>query len=479
MPPHPSGPLGRVLIAGTGPTAIQLAGAVKNVYGSTVGIAGRESVRSSQFFDNLRAVDGAASVRVQNIQHEALAADFRFDASFEGYPTVSGEWDTLILAAPANAYAQILREIDAAIGFAGITLIVLVSPTLGSGALVAELSRSSVAAPEVISLSSYLGDTRWASGIPGPTVLTAGVKNRIYAASDRGRTRALDAVRGLHVALGIDVEVFDDPIAAESRNPSLYVHPALFFNDVTLGAVFDDPVGPQRYVYKLFPEGPITPGLIATMLGQWREMSAILAAVGVPGVNLLRFMVDDSYPVRPESISREDIENFESLTETEQCYLVYVRYASLLIDPFSTPDADGRYFDFSAVPIGRVFTDATGVLDIPRMPGEDYYRTKVIRGIAARAGIECPAIDGMLACYEGRLRTAAGKYPDRQLSPAFTVQEFDGDVQLIWNRLRERIPRGYRPSLRSPVNPPSLRSPVNPPSLRSPVNPPSLRSPGR
>ena len=98
-------------------------------------------------------------------------------------------------------------------------------------------------------------------------------------------------------------------------------------------------------------------------------------------------MLEDSYPVRPESISPADMAAFEELSTTHQEYLVYVRYASLLIDPFSEPDRDGRYFDFSAIPIRPMFRNAAGEWDLPRMPKEDYYRTKVIQGVARHLGV--------------------------------------------------------------------------------------------
>ena len=52
-----------------------------------------------------------------------------------------------------------------------------------------------------------------------------------------------------------------------------------------------------------------------------------------------------------------DIENFENLPAIHQEYLLYVRYTAILIDPFSNPDDQGAYFDFSAVPYKHVDTD--------------------------------------------------------------------------------------------------------------------------
>jgi hypothetical protein len=226
------------------------------------------------------------------------------------------------------------------------------------------------------------------------------------------------------------VEVVDRPVEAETRNISLYVHPPLFMNEITLGAVFDDP-GPPRYVYKLFPEGPITPALVRAVVAQWRELTAVVVRLGARGVDLLRFMLEDSYPVRPESIGPADVAAFEHLPTIHQEYLVYVRYASLLVDPFSRPDRDGRYFDFSAIPIRPVFRNAAGEWDVPRMPKEDHYRTKVIQGVARHLGVECPTIDGLLATYERALARAAQARAGDRLSDAFAVPDLTEDLSMI------------------------------------------------
>jgi hypothetical protein len=426
--------LGNVLIAGTGPTAVQTAVLIGRL-GGAVGIAGRESVRSEAFFTSLAESGGTVRVDVQNDQHQALAGDCRLDQWFRGYTTVTGEWSTLILTVTADAYVPVLRQLDRDV-LAQLDRIVLLSPTLGSSALVREYAVQEGADQEVISFSSYLGDTRWPDGAPGSAVLTAGVKRRIYVGSTTPASPTLDRLRTLHEAVGVTAEILDLAIEAESRNISLYVHPALFMNDVTLGAVFVEPE-PTTYVYKLFPEGPITPSLIRTMVAMWQELTAIVVALGGTGVNLLAFMLEDSYPVRPESISAADVAAFESLPAIHQEYLVYVRYASLLIDPFSAPDREGRYFDFSAIPIRPIFRNATGEWDVPRMPKEDYYRTKVIQGVARHLDVVCPTIDTLLDAYEAQLERATEALEGEPLSDAFTVEDFDTDLAMIRAGLSE------------------------------------------
>ncbi|GAB4085389.1 staphylopine dehydrogenase CntM [Myceligenerans cantabricum] len=426
--------LGKVLVAGTGPTAVQTAVLIGRA-GGAVGIVGRESVRSEAFFASLAESGGVLRVAVQNDQHQALAGECRLDQWFRGYEAVAGEWNTLVLTVTADAYVPVLRRLDRRL-LAQIERIVLLSPTLGSSSLVRGYAVQAGADPEVISFSSYLGDTRWANGTPGGTVLTAGVKRRIYMGSTTPASPVLGRLRALHGSVGVTAEVLDHAIEAESRNISLYVHPALFMNDVALGAVFAEP-GPTTYVYKLFPEGPVTPSLIRTVVAMWRELTAVVVALGGTGVNLLAFMLEDSYPVRPESIGVADVAAFESLPTIHQEYLVYVRYASLLIDPFSAPDRDGRYFDFSAIPIRPVFRNTAGEWDVPRMPKEDYYRTKVIQGVARHLAVACPTIDTLLTAYEARRELAAEALAGEPLSEAFTVEDFDTDLAMIRAGLSE------------------------------------------
>jgi staphylopine/pseudopaline/yersinopine synthase len=41
------------------------------------------------------------------------------------------------------------------------------------------------------------------------------------------------------------------------------------------------------------------------------------------------------------------------------------------------------------------------------MPKEDYYRTKIIQGIAQHLGSKCPTIDKLITNYECKLEDAA------------------------------------------------------------------------
>jgi hypothetical protein len=420
---------GRVLIAGTGPTSVQSAVMMKNHLRCAVGIVGRESRRSETFFSALAQTGGVLRVDVQNNTHHKLAGECEVDEIFRRYENITGEWRTLVLTVTADAYVAVLDRLDRRV-LQHLGCVILVSPTFGSNSLVRNYLRRQGSNAEVVSFSSYLGDTRWWDGSPSHHVLTAGVKRKVYLGSSHGRSGDVDGLRGLHEQLGIAVDVMDRPVEAESRNISLYVHPPLFMNELSLDAVFGEPEH-TKYVYKLFPEGPITPSLIRDMVALWKELTALVEKVGGSGVNLLRFMVEDSYPVRPESVRPEDIDRFEQLPAIHQEYLVYVRYASLLVDPFSEPDESGRYFDFSAIPIRPIFLDSAGQWDVPRMPKEDYYRTKIIQGVARHLDLPCPTIDTLLTDYEEKLTGATKARAGERLSDAFLVQDFDDDLSMI------------------------------------------------
>ncbi|WP_217591956.1 opine metallophore biosynthesis dehydrogenase [Cohnella sp. GbtcB17] len=425
----------RILIAGTGPASVQMATLLKNGPACEVAVVGRRSIRSAPFFAALHREGGRIRVEVQNDKHAAVGGECRLDRVYEGYETVDGAWDTVMLTVTADAYITVLSQMCEAV-LRQIRCAVLLSPTFGSNILVSRYLNDRQVDAEVVSFSTYLGDTRWIGG-PSGEVVTAAVKNKVYIGSTRHPSANVDWLRERFARSGMTLEPTASPIEAETRNLSLYVHPPLFMNDNALEVVFGEPAVP-KYVYKLYPEGPITPGLIRGMLAAWKEISAIVGRLGQAPVNLLKFMTDDGYPVRPESLPRPDIEAFPDLAPIHQEYLLYVRYASLLIDPYSEPDRDGRYFDFSAVSIRSRFINEEGCWDIPRMPKEDYYRTKIIQGVARRLDTTCPTIDRFVDIYERHLEAAALALKGRCLSDAFNVQSFAADIKRICDALPQR-----------------------------------------
>ncbi|MGG0848657.1 opine metallophore biosynthesis dehydrogenase [Peribacillus simplex] len=427
----------RVLLLGTGPTSIQLAMNLKNQLNCYVGIVGRESVRSEIFFETLKENNHLVRVSVQNEKHRTMQGECFIDQVFRDYGTIKGEWDTIIFAVTTDTYIEVLKQINNEI-LKPVRCIVLISPTFGSNSLINNYMNQRNSDAEIISFSTYYGDTRWMHDKPSNNVLTTAVKKKIYIGSTQYPSKNVEGLCKLYEQLGITLETMESPIEAETRNISLYVHPPLFMNDFTLRAIFGD-LESKKYVYKLYPEGPITQYLIRDMLAQWKEIMNILGKLNIKNLNLLKFMTDDNYPVRLESLSRHDIEDFNHLEAIHQEYLLYIRYTALLIDPFSEPDKNGKYFDFSAVPIRKMFVNREGYLDIPRMPKEDYYRIKIIQGIAKYLNINCPTIDKFIKKYENKIEKVAQSHEGELLSNAYVVQSFDEDLNMICNEIGKSI----------------------------------------
>lgn len=423
----------RVLICGTGPASIQMAVYMKNQWNSCIGIAGRASARSEHFYSALSSNHQVVRATVQNELHQIMEGEMTVDEVFHSYEAVTGLWDTILLAVTADAYGQVLQNLDAEL-LRHVSCILLLSPTLGSGSLVHSYVGALNPAAEIISFSTYLGDTRWTDSTPSNQVLTTAVKKKLYVGSTIPASDHVSSLCEHFTSSGIALKSMESPIAAESRNISLYVHPPLFMNDFSLSRIFGESDTPA-YVYKLFPEGPITSSLIQEMLSQWKEIMNILSSLQVEPLNLLQFMIDDNYPIRAESLARKDIDRFLELDDIHQQYLLYIRYTCLLIDPFSKPDKDGKFFDFSAVPIRRTFINKEGEWDIPRMPKEDYYRIKIIQGIARHTNNACPTIDRFVDRYESTIRGIALQHPERIFSEAYEVHTFAEDLQQICSSL--------------------------------------------
>lgn len=427
----------RVLLLGTGPTSIQFAVNLKKQLNCYVGIAGRESIRSEKVFAALKQDDHLIRVSVQNEKHQNMEGECFIDQVFCGYGTIAGEWDTIILSVTADAYIEVLKQMNDELLKQG-KCIVLISPTFGSNSLIRNYMNSLNPEVEIISFSTYFGDTRWVDDRPSNHVLTTAVKKKIYIGSTHYTSKNVDRLCKAYEQLGIALEIMKSPIEAETRNISLYVHPPLFMNDFSLKVIFGE-IDTKKYVYKIYPEGPITQYLIRDMLTQWKEIMNIIGKMNIQSINLLKFMTDDNYPVRLESLSRHDIENFNHLETIHQEYLLYVRYTSLLIDPFSDPDKEGKYFDFSAVPFRKMFVNKEEYLDIPRMPKEDYYRIKIIQGIAKYLNVNCPTINKFIKTYEAKIEKVAQSRKGELLSNAFAIQSFEEDLKMICSEIGKDI----------------------------------------
>lgn len=417
----------RVLILGTGAVAVQIAVNLKNKLDCIIGIAGRSSLRSKKFFTELFENKNMMYAKVQNSNHNRIAGECLVDYSFMGYHTITGEWDTVVLSITNDAYIDVLKHIDNSI-MKYVRSIILVTPAIGSNKLISEYLRQTKYNAKVISLSTYYASTRECDS--SVKVLTHGVKKKIYIGSEHEETDIFGILSDFFQQLGITTEISRNAYEAESRNISIYVHPPLFMNGYALDIIFGL-YNTVKYAYKFYPEGPITQYAIHDMINQWKEISEILTYFNVDSFNLLHFMNDDNYPVMAQSLSRDDIENFPCFDQIKQEYLVYIRYTSLLIDPFSIPDEKGRYFDFSAVPILKVYQDKEGYWRMPRIPKEDYYRLKLLKGMADTTGTPTPVIDKFISTYEKKLCAFKQTHADSLLSDDFIIRDYSDEISTI------------------------------------------------
>jgi hypothetical protein len=370
-------PLGNVLIVGAGPAGIHVAVDVSKGWSHRLGLANRKGIHAERLQNELvqHSFRLSTEVLVERAQH--LSGNAILNCFYAGFDIVEDDWQTIILCVPSHSYVGIIRELKLD-QWLQVERIILISPGIGSNILVQEslgLAREHV---EVISFSTYYAATKFDPA--GSTVLKAivkGMKRKIYIGSSQANSNILFELQDFMESLGIKSERTSHPIEAESRSITTYVHPPFFLNSFSLHEIFSL-TRSTKYMYKLYPEGPITPDAIRSMLRLWKEISSLLAKFGAEPVNLLKFMNDDNYPVQELTLSRAHIEGFVQFEDIHQEYLLYIRYASLLIDPFSTPSEQGQYLPFAAVPYQQVSRDQAGRWVIPRIPYEDYRKLKLL-----------------------------------------------------------------------------------------------------
>jgi len=110
--------------------------------------------------------------------------------------------------------------------------------------------------------------------------------------------------------------------------------------------------------------------------------------------NLLAFLHRDNYRVPSCFLEEDEVDRFPTLSTEQQGDLLYARYTGLLVDAHSDPDQDGRYFDFSAVPVTTIDFEKAS---LPRLLTEDIYHLCLLRALSRRLHLTCPAIDRLYA----------------------------------------------------------------------------------
>ncbi|BEN73274.1 opine metallophore biosynthesis dehydrogenase [Serratia ureilytica] len=427
------------LILGAGPAAIQLAADIKAAGNARIGLYNRPSEKGRRLKQHLAHTPSLWLTGAGKAQRTQDDAQVTIDRYCDDLALVGGDWRRLILAVPADQYHDVLRQVPWA-ALPQLRSLILLSPSIGSGlmaqSLLQEAGQSHV---EVISLSSYYADTKYQNAEQPYRAYTKAFKQRIYLAGAGARSDCaeLDWLCSLLARHGIDAQRCSSLLAAERFSITNYVHPPLALAETTLQAIFQ-PQAPIQYLYKTHPEGPICPEAIADMLALSQDYQQLLNRLGIEAINLLRFLNDDNYPVPPRMVSRRWIDQFPQLTPTEQCYALFTRYTALLVDPYSEPDAQGRYYDFSAVRVARVFQDAQGRWHLPRVPQEDVRKLRVLVLLAQRLDVEMPAAQRLLARFQQALQHFVTRIGAEHCHRSLLDDTCDEQADIIYRQWRRQ-----------------------------------------
>lgn len=427
------------LILGAGPAAIQLAADIKAAGNARIGLYNRPSEKGRRLKQHLAHTPSLWLTGAGKAQRTQDDAQVTIDRYCDDLALVGGDWRRLILAVPADQYHDVLRQVPWA-ALPQLRSLILLSPSIGSGlmaqSLLQEAGQSHV---EVISLSSYYADTKYQNAEQPYRAYTKAFKQRIYLAGAGARSDCaeLDWLCSLLARHGIDAQRCSSLLAAERFSITNYVHPPLALAETTLQAIFQ-PQAPIQYLYKTHPEGPICPEAIADMLALSQDYQQLLNRLGIEAINLLRFLNDDNYTVPPRMVSRRWIDQFPQLAPTEQCYALFTRYTALLVDPYSEPDAQGRYYDFSAVRVARVFQDAQGRWRLPRVPQEDVRKLRVLVLLAQRLDVEMPAAQRLLARFQQALQHFVTRIGAEHCHRSLLDDTCDEQADIIYRQWRRQ-----------------------------------------
>ncbi|RID88379.1 DUF2338 family protein [Peribacillus asahii] len=432
-----SPPFGNTLIIGAGPAAIHIAVSVSRGWSDNIGLLNRKGAHTVRLAKELTQNHYVLHSNVQGEKYNNLSGTVALDCFYAGYDDIDDIWQTLIICTPSDSYTDVINALNID-SLKKVKTIILISPSIGSNLLVTSQLKNSKGRIDVISLSTYFAATKFDStNVSIRTAFTKALKKRIYIAASQNNSTAILNVQRFIENLGIHCTVVNHAIEAESKNITTYVHPPFFINEFSLSEIFSLKDS-KKWMYKIYPEGPITQHLIKAMVLLWKEVSMLIECLGAKPINLLKFLNDDNYPVHELTLSREDIENFPQLEELKQEYLLYIRYASILIDPFSKPDENGKYFDFSSVPYKKVYKDSYGKWIIPRIPFEDYKKLKLIYGLAEKVNVTMPQTLELIKYFEKRLHEFIQEHGEDSFYPEVFKDTTENDVEAIYSELERK-----------------------------------------
>ncbi|SHH16512.1 opine metallophore biosynthesis dehydrogenase [Tepidibacter thalassicus] len=427
---------GNVLIVGAGPVAINVAVNISNGWCNNIGLVSRKSFHLTRFKEELKQNNYIIKSKAQGEKLSNICGKVKLKYFYEGYNNIDDIWDTIIMCTPSDSYKDVINDLNVN-KLKQIKTIILISPSIGSNLLVNSQLKIKDKI-DVISFSNYYAATKFeSSNLRATCAFTKALKKRIYISSSKNKSKIIFDVKNFIESFGVQCTIVSNTIEAESKNITTYVHPPFFINEFSLNEILTSRKS-KKYMYKIYPEGPITQHSIRTMLLLWKEISKFIQYFNAKPINLLKFLNDDNYPVHEITISREDIENFMELDEIKQQYLLYIRYSAILIDPFSIPDENGKYFDFSAVPYKQVYKDENGKLIIPRIPFEDYKKLKLIYNLAKKINIDMPQTLELIKIFEKKLNEYINREGKHSFNKDIFIDKICDEVDDIFNEMERK-----------------------------------------
>ena len=422
-------PFGNTLVIGVGPAGINVAVNVSRGWCCKIGLLNRKGNHAKRLKKELIENDYMITLKMQGEQHINLSGKVKVDYFYEGYENIDNLWQTLIICTPSDSYRDVIEALD--IGFLKeIKTIILLSPAIGSNLLLNSLLKKAKSKIDLISFSTYYGATKYYSKASILTVFTKALKKKIYIASSKKDSKVVFTAQLFIESLGIQCIVNSNTVEVESKNVTTYVHPPFFINEFSLDQIFNSRKS-KKSMYKIYPEGPITQHTIKTMVLLWKEICNLIQCFSAKPLNLLKFLNDDNYPVHEITLSRQDIEGFMEFDQIKQEYLLYIRYSSIIIDPFSKPDHMGRYFDFSAVPYKQVYKNGKGRWVIPRIPYEDYMKLSLVYGLGKKMKINMPQALELIELFEDRLERFIKEMGIVSVNPESFISKTQNDIDAI------------------------------------------------
>lgn len=385
--------MSNALVLGAGPVAALTCRLLKESGFSATVLARPDSVQAHRM-----ASETGTDIVVPASRPDLLGLAGKIQARVVFSPeSLPESYSFVFIAVPFPVAAEILQSVLQAQKISDKATVVLLSSGLG---VAAELTSLVDTHPDrhlyVVSFSHFFA----AAKRQKESFILRALKKRIHLGGPAAARAALQPYLGALRNHGVSISEHDQALQAESRNLNLYVHSALGLTKYSLEATFSR-ISHPRYLYKLYPEGPLSPRTAWSYAGLVRDLATLFTTLGLPEWNFLEFLQAEGYPVPEVYLRAIDVARFPRYGRRRQSELLYARYTGLLVDPYSLPDKEGRYFDFSAVAISPI---RNGVL--PRMPGEELYNLWVAQGLAQTLGVRVPSLRRLLRNFQDVADTA-------------------------------------------------------------------------